>query len=140
MTEPLLLSKAMVGLYSQPSRQVVLPHLTSVQPSTSYDGTLVRFAGDRLPTPFGGQGESGTYPLTCRYGRHEQQLLKDFLDLVGFAARAADRRLLLRTHYGQVPGLDVAQAVVIWQVSPAPQIGLYIDLSFTALAVQDDEA
>jgi hypothetical protein len=132
-----VLGKADLALFSDPAgHRVSIPHLTAVTPTQSYAGTTVLFAGDTYPTPFRGPGRSKTWPLTARYARTEQDQLLALLDLIELAAASADSRLLLRTHYGQVAGLDDATAVVIFDVQPQPQIGLYVDVQFTAQAVQ----
>jgi hypothetical protein len=100
---------------------VQIPHLTAVTPERRYDGTTVRFAGDTFPTAFSGEGQARTWQMQARYAAAEQGQLLALLDLIDRAAASADRALLLRTHYGQVAGLNETQAVVIFAVQPVPQ-------------------
>lgn len=130
------LGKADLALLSDAANQrVVIPHLTAASPQRTYAGTTVRFAGDAYPTAFRGEGRTRSWALTARFSRDEHATLLALLDLIELAANSADSRLLLRTHYGQVAGLDDATAVVVFDVQPQPQIGIHVDVTFTAIAV-----
>lgn len=130
-----LLQTADLSLFSDPSRRVAIPKLTGSRRVRRYDGVAVRFAGDELPTPFRGEGRGRTYDLTCRFTRKKQAQAQALLDLIDDAAGLPDSRLFLRTHYGQVAGLDDAAAVIVLQDDLAPQVGLYIDVTLVCEAV-----
>jgi hypothetical protein len=130
------LGKADLALFSDLTQRVTVPHLLASPQSRGYAGTTVQFAGDTLPTPFRGTTRRKSWAMTARYLRTEQAGLLALIQLVETAADAPDSRLLLRTHYGQAAGLDESVAVVIFNLEPAAQMGLYADLSFTAEAVQ----
>lgn len=125
-----------LSLLSDPAgTQVVLPHLYALKPSRRYAGTLVTFAGDTAPTAFRGTSRLRTWALGLRYAHNEQAQLAALLALLERAADAADGRLLLRTHHGQVPGIDDVSAVVVLAVETTPQAGLVTEVSLTAEAV-----
>lgn len=131
-----VLAKADLALISDLANQrVTIPHLTAAVPQRGYAGTVVRFAGDTFGTPFRGEGRTKSWALTARFARTEQATLLALIKLLDLAAGSADSRLLLRTHYGQAAGLDEATAVVVFDVQPQPQIGLFVDVTFTATAV-----
>lgn len=130
-----LLPKADLALFSDLTKRTVIPFLMSSAPERSYAGVGVRFAGDAFATPFRGEGRTKSWNLTCRYIKTDQARLLELLDLIELAANSPDSRLFLRTHYGQVPGLNEAIAVQILNIQPVPQVGLYYDVSFTAQAV-----
>lgn len=129
------LGAADVALFSDLDNRVKIPTLLSSSPDVKYDGTAVRFLGDKLPTAFRGEGESGTYSFTARYARDKQAQLATLVKLFRTAHESPDSRLFLRTHVGQVAGLDFAGAVIVLGFQPVPQFGQYFDLSFTAQAV-----
>lgn len=131
-----LLGKADLALFTDPvNHRVIIPHLTAATPDRTYAGTTVLFEGDLYGTPFRGPGRAKSWPLTARYKANEQDQLVALIALLDLAADSADSRLLLRTHYGQVDGLDEATAVVVFGVQPQPQMGLFFDVQFTAQAV-----
>lgn len=131
-----ILRTADLALLSDPvATRVLIPHLVAVQPQQGWDGTVVRFAGDAYPTPFRGEGRDQSWQLQARYGGTEHEELADLLALLDRAAQAADSRLALRTHYGQVPGLDDVYAVVIFGVQVVPQPGQLAEVSMTAQRV-----
>lgn len=131
-----VLGNAELALISDLANQrVTIPHLTAITPGPTYAGTTVLFAGDVYDTPFRGLSKSKQWPLTARYRKDEHAQMVALLDLIDLAASSPDSRLLLRTHYGLVAGIDEALAVVIFAVQPVPQMGQYFDVSFTAKAV-----
>lgn len=130
-----VLARADLSLFSDPNRRVELPRVSALAPSRAYAGAEVRFAGDRLPTPFRGEGRDRTWNVTVLYTQYEHQALLDLLTLIEEAAEAPDSRLFLRTHTGQIGGLDAAEAVVIRQVDTPSQVGLMYSVTFTCKAV-----
>lgn len=133
-----VLDTASLQLMTNPAREVEIPHLMTAEPTLSWQGTSVRFAGDTYPTPFGGEGRSESWPLTARYGRHQQHLVVALIALVRDARASADQRLWLRTHYGLIADLDAACAVTVQELRVKPQVGLYVDVVFTCDRVQED--
>jgi hypothetical protein len=131
-----VLSNARIGLWSDPSTQLAIPHLTGYPITVAYDGTSVRFAGDKYPTGFRGEGTAKSYAMTARYMQSERADLLALMGLFDLAHASADSRLLLRTHAGQVAGLDTAEAIQVFGHQPSPGLGLYWDLTFTAVVVQ----
>lgn len=132
----IVLPNADIALWTDPAgTRVAIPHLTAVGDTRTYSGVVVQFAGDTLPTPFRGEARSGSYRLTARFKQAEQATLLALLALFSTAAAAADSRLQLRTHYGQVAGLDDVLAVAVFGVEVSPQTGLYVDVAFTAEVV-----
>lgn len=132
----LTLAKADLALFSDlAGSRVQIPHLTASAPTRAYAGTAVKFAGDAYPTPFRGEGRAKSWQLTARYLASEQASATELLDLIELAADSPDSRLFLRTHYGQVAGMNDALAVVVFGVDPQPQMGQYVDIGFTASAV-----
>lgn len=133
-----VLGKADIALWSDPgATRVVIPHLGGAARNLGTSGAVVQFEGDDYPTPFRGTSRSATYDLTCRYGAHEHDQLLALVRLLDEVAPAApDSRLMLRTHVGQVAGLDPVVAVVVFAVPPVPARGLVVDLQFQATVVQ----
>lgn len=130
-----VLERARIGLFSDPSTQIEIPHLTGFQATRGYDGTVVRFVGDDYPTGFRGEGKTRAYAMTARYLSAERAQMKSLLDMFDLAHGSPDSRLLLRTHIGQIAGLDTAEAIQVFQVQPAAQSGRFWDLNFTAQVV-----
>lgn len=130
------LAKADIAPFSDLSRALPLPRLSSMAPTIGFPGVGVKFAGDTYATPFRGEGETASWDLMVRYSADEQAQLVELLALFKEVANSPDVRLFLRTAHGLVPGLDVAQAVVVFDVKPLPQFGHYYDLTFTANAVE----
>jgi hypothetical protein len=130
------LVKADLALFSDLTQRVQIPRLTASSTVRKYAGTTAQFAGDTFPTPFRGTTRAKTWQFTARYMAADQSLMLALINLVEVAANAPDSRLLLRTNYGQASGLDEATAVVVLEVDPAPQMGLYADLGFTCEACQ----
>ena len=138
------LDLARIGLWSTPSVQITIPRLTLGSSTGSitrtYAGTTAQFVGDTYPTGFRGQSKGRSYALNARYMKGEQDQALALLALFDAAHVATDSRLLLRTHYGQVPGLDGSEAVQVFVTNPTPGLGLYWDIAFTATVVQSTEA
>lgn len=130
------LLRADFALLSDLNRRVALPRLTTLTPVQQYTGVTVQFAGDKYGTPFRGESEVASWDVMARYGVDEQQQLADLLELFKEAATGPDPRLYFRTGHARVAGLDVAQAVVVFNPKPLPQPGFSYDLSFTANAVE----
>jgi hypothetical protein len=131
-----VLAKADLALFADLTQRVQIPRLTASAPARKYAGATVQFAGDQYPTPFRGTTRAKSWAFTARYMAADQALMLSLISLIETAADAPDSRLLLRTHYGQAVGLDEATAVIVLEVDPAPQMGLYADLSFTCEACQ----
>ena len=134
----LTLGKADLSLWSDPASTLVqIPHLGGAARMLRTAGTTVQFEGDDFPTPFRGTSRHVTYNLTARYGGFEHDQAAALLELLDEIAPAApDSRLLLRTHAGQVAGLDPAVAVVVFEVATTPAVGFILDVTFTATVVQ----
>lgn len=130
------LTNAWIGLWTTPATQLSIPRLTGAPLTIGYAGTTVQFVGDDYPTGFRGQAKSKSYAMTARFMKDEQDQMLDLLNLFDSAHAAADSRLLLRTHVGQVAGLDESVAVQVFGATPTPAMGLYYDVSFTAQVVQ----
>ena len=134
------LRRALLSLLSDPGgTQVEIPSLAAMSSSFSHERTFVRFAGDTYPTAFRGDGLDQAYALTCQYARKRHEQLADLLELLRDVAPAApDSRLLLRTHGGDVPGLNTAAVgEVDGEVVPswAPAV---VSVQFTFRVVQYD--
>lgn len=136
------LGRADLGLLSDlAGTRLVIPSLMSMAPSRSRDRTLVRFFGDEFPTGFHGEGRAHVYPLTCRYPRRDHAgvlALRYLLDEI--APAAPDSRLLLRTHAGLAPGLDVAVAVQVEGAVVETWSASHVDVAFTVQVVQWSQA
>jgi hypothetical protein len=131
------LGRAEVALFSDPSMRVAIPHLVAMPRRRTTFGTTVLFAGDTYPTPFRGEGRTQTFDLTCRYGRDDHPDMLALLTLLDVTAPGSpDSRLLLRTHIGLVPGLDVAVGVVVFDVAETPAGAGVVDVTFTATVVE----
>ncbi len=135
-----VLDRARIGLWSAPGSQLSIPHLTGMAITRAYAGTSVQFVGDTYPTGFRGESSSRSYAMTARYMNGEQAQVLALLALFDVAHAAPDSRLILRTHFGQVPGLDGTEAVQVFGVTPTPAMGLYWDVAFTALVVESSIA
>lgn len=136
MTAAVVLGRCDLALLSDLSQRVTIPHLTAAPQSRKYPGVTVQFAGDTFPTAFRGASRAKSWAMTAMYMQREQDRLQALLTLVEVAADLPDSRLLLRTNYGQSIGLDDSAAVVIFEIDPAPQMGLYANVSFTCEAVE----
>lgn len=131
-----VLARSDLALLSDPLRRVTMPRVSEVTPPRVWEGTVVRFVGDALPTPFRGEGrDGGGIALAVTYGRGEQQGLVDLLALLDLAASLVDTRLWLRTNYGRVAGLDFAGAVIVTGATPKPGPAQSVVLSLTAQPV-----
>ena len=132
------LGQADIALLSNPgATRVLIPHLVSAPRRRSRVGTTVLFAGDDYPTPFRGTGRAMTLDLTARFGPTEHETMLDLVELLDVvAAEAPDSRLLLRTHYALAAGLDLAVAVVVFDVVDTPLGAGAFDVSFTATVVE----
>lgn len=132
------LGRAFIGLLSgQAGSQVQIPRLQSQSISSSQDRAFVRFAGDKFPTAFQGEGREMTFALTCLYPRDEHAELAELLLLLEhIAPDSPDPRLILRTHAGLASGLNHSLAVVI--DGPIAQSWAYeaVTVTFTARVVQ----
>lgn len=131
-----VLDRARIGLWSDPSNQLKIPRLTAFPITVTFAGVTAQFVGDEFPTGFHGESTARSYALTCRYMKGEQADVAALLALFATAHAAADNRLMLRTHVGQVPGLDGCDAVQVFGVQPSPGAGLYWDVAFTAAVVE----
>jgi hypothetical protein len=131
----LALNRARIGLWSDPSSQIAIPHLKGMPVTRGYAGTLVQFVGDDYSTGFRGQAKTKSYAMTCRYLKAEQAQLVALINLFETAHSAPDPRLLLRTHPGQVAGLNESVAVQVFDPVATPGDGLVWDLTFTAQVV-----
>lgn len=131
-----VLPHADLALFTDLTQRVQFPHLTAAANQRGYAGSTVQFSGDTYPTAFSGVTRTKSWQMQARYKVNEQDQLLALLTLLDAAHDAPDRRLLLRTHYGQAVGLDDATAVVVFAVEQTPQMGLYVDVSFTCEAVQ----
>lgn len=133
-----VLGRADLAMLADPTRFVIIPHLTAMDLTLGFSGSSVRFAGDTWPTAFAGEGRTATFSLTARFGKHNQGQAASLVALVEAAASSHDPRLFLRSHWALVPGLDAACAVLISEVRPKPAVGLYLDVTLTAERVQHE--
>lgn len=122
--------------YSDPSDRVALRVVSMDRPLTT---SAVRqgFVGDDWPTQFMGEGKRLDMPMTVRFlpGEHVEYLaLLDFLER---AVAGPDPRVILRSYFGDIAGLDPAHVVTIpdWQ-RVATDGGLAWNVSWTAYRVQ----
>lgn len=128
------LGRADVALLVDPDgTRVVIPYLAALSAPFGQEKAFVRFAGDRYPTAFHGEGRSASFALTCNFPRKDHAALDAFLTLLRDVAPAApDSRLLLRTHVGLAPGLNEAVAVEVdGEVTPtwsAPMVSVSLTL------------
>ncbi len=131
--------RAILSLFADPSIQVSIPHLMAMPSTASRAKSFVRFAGDAYPTAFHGEGREGTFSLSCRYGPDEAaDLLALIVLLDETAPNHPDTRLLLRTHIGLAPGLDVSVAVDVEGAvnrTPLPEGVGVVDVSFVVRIV-----
>lgn len=132
----LILDTADMFLITDPASTLVpIPHLIGATRTSGGEVARVRFEGDRYETEFGGEGEALTWALTARFGKLEHAGWKALRDLFDTARAAPDRRLGLRTHTGQVPGLDDFAVVTVSNVTETAGGARAWDLTFTAAAV-----
>lgn len=135
------LGNAHIGLFGDTAVQVVIPHLMAMPSTAGRNKAFILFDGDDYPTAFRGQGRSGTFSLSCRYGPDEAADLLALVDLIDVTAPSMpDARLLLRTHIGLAAGLDVAVAVEVegdLTRTPVPEGAPgTVDVSFTVRIVE----
>lgn len=117
--------------------RVVIPRLTAMPVTRGRERMFVRFVGDEYPTAFRGEGRQSSYALTCRYARkrHAELLaLRTFLHTT--VPAAMDPRMLLRTHYALVAGLDEAVAVEVDGPVTETISAAMVDVTFTVQVVQ----
>lgn len=134
------LGRADIALLANPSgTRVVIPSLAALSAPFSQEKAFVRFAGDRYPTAFYGEGRSASFALTCNFPRKLHTELDAFLTLLrDTAPAAADSRLLLRTHVGLAPGLNDAVAVEVdGDVVPSWTAPM-VSVSLTVRVVEND--
>lgn len=116
--------------------RVVIQQLQVLVPTRTYRQVLVGpFEGDTLPLGFRGDGQSRSWQMTARYGAHQHADMEDLLELFDAAHNGVDGRMLLRTHLGDVGGINESQAVMVSEVSTAWSRPKLADVSFTAHAV-----
>lgn len=120
-----------------PSDRVALRAVDLGTPHTS-SSVRVTFVGDTWPTQFRGQGQTLDMPLVVRFLPGEDADRLALLDLLERAVADVDDRIVLRSYFGRVAGLDPARTVTIpdWQPSPTDG-GLAWNVSMTAYRVQD---
>ena len=131
-----VLDRARIGLWSDPSTELAIPHLLGAPATITHAGTTVQFVGDTYPTGFRGESVAKSWAMSARFMAADRDLLLDALNLFETARTSPDSRLPLRTHYGQVPGLDECVAVQVFDPQPTPNLGGYWDLGFTAVVVE----
>lgn len=133
----LVLLRADIALWSDPvASRVILDRLQVLQPPETFEQVFVRFEGDERSTGWRGEGTDATFQMTARFISGEHQAAADLLALFRTAHRTdPDGRLLLRTHVGEVAGLNHMEAVLVPTFTPAPARAGVTDISFTAQAV-----
>lgn len=132
-----VLRNADLSLWSDPvNTRVALPHLQVLSPTAAPQVATVRFDGYRDPHAYRGEGLLRTFHMEVLFGVREHAAALALEDLLVEAATVAvDGRLQLRTHTGQVAGLDEVEVIVVTGWSHTPQRGLSRVVSVDAIRV-----
>ena len=137
MPSIVVLDNADIGLWGDfQATRIVIPHLQVLSPSESFEQTYIRFEGDQRKTGFRGEGDDAVFQMTARYATGEHADAAELVELFRTAhLDDADGRLMLRTHVGEVGGLNDLEAVMVPTFTRPFAAGRYLDVSFTAQAV-----
>ena len=118
--------------------RVEFPSLRRLSSARVSSSALVHFHGDVHPTEYRGEARSDRAELEAIWTGADHAGAVAFLELWELSRTGADGRLQLRTHVGQVEGLDPLVTVVI----PEMPVGFEragtapaVVLTFTALVV-----
>jgi hypothetical protein len=133
----LVLTRADVALWSDPeSSRVVLDRLQVLAPADVFEVAFQRFEGDDDATGFRGEGQGRTYQMTARFLSGEHATAAALVALFRTAHRDdPDGRIQLRTHAGEVGGLNAMEAVLVSGVNQAWAKAGQLDISWTATTV-----
>lgn len=123
------------GWWDVAGTRLVIPRLQVLTPSERVETAFVRFEGDEARTGFRGEGRESSFAMTARYLSGEHDQAADLLALFRTAHDEVDGRLLLRTHLGEVAGLNELEAVLVAEWSRAYAGAGVVDVSFTAESV-----
>lgn len=129
------LARADLALVSDLDVRAEIPHLSTSSPDRAFDGALIKFAGDKLPTSFRGEGGSRQWDCSAIYGSSEQQLATELVQLLERASTEPDGRMLWRPHYATHGGVSGAYRVICPGYKPVPGPGLSLVIQFTLHAV-----
>lgn len=130
------LTQADIALFADPdTTRVILPRVTALQRTRTFDQAFVRFEGDQHPTPFRGEGRPRTIPVTCRFLDSEHATAAALIALFEAAQDAPDPRILIRVPVGLVADLNAIEVVTVSEVTETLVDGRAIDVAFTANTV-----
>lgn len=133
----IVLTHADIALWSDPvGSRVVLDVLQVLNQADEYESVGQRFEGDGDATAFRGAGQSRTFQMTARFVAGQHDDAARLLALFRTAHRDdPDGRLQLRSHLGDVEGLDDLEAVRVSGVTRTWGRAGLLDVSWTATTV-----
>lgn len=131
-----VLTDADIGLFTRyTATRITIPHLIAANRDEVWDEAAVYFDtgedGPVDPVGYRGQTRAASVQCTARFGERQHTQMVALLDLFRAARTAGDGRLQLRTHAGQVGGLDelTVGSVRSW---PATRVAANVwDVTFT---------
>jgi len=132
-----VLVRADIALWSDPaSSRVQLDRLQVLSPADAFETVFQRFEGYDDDSGFRGEGQNRVYQMTARFVSGEHDAAAALVALFRTAHRDdPDGRLLLRTHAGEVAGLNDIEAVLVSGFTRAPALAGVVDVSWTAQTV-----
>lgn len=102
-----VLARPDVGLFADfEASRVELPRMSSMVPTREREAALVRFDGDREPTPFAGEGTARSTPIVVRFWAREHAIMDALLDLFAAAHAGEGQRVMVRPNAFAVGALN----------------------------------